>query len=171
MFIQYIGKKDFKTDTVNATGTVWAQGETKEYPDELGYKLLGHTDIWVQVNPQRVLDKADELMAKLNEKACAATIELTEINPEAPAELGAPSEAVVVTTLPPTESQEPAKESKFAGEKLESDDADLPTLSELLASLSTKKELQAFAKENNVPYANSMTEAQLRAKLLRDLGD
>ena len=44
-----------------------------------------------------------------------------------------------------------------------------PTLPELLASLSSKKDLQDLAKENGVSYANSMTEAQLRAKLLREL--
>lgn len=51
----------------------------------------------------------------------------------------------------------------------EAKEADLPTLSELLASLSTKKELQAFAKEQGITYANSMNEMQLRAKLIREL--
>ena len=64
-----------------------------------------------------------------------------------------------------TNEQLDAAEAKQDG-KL---DENLPTLTELLASLSTKKELQAFAKENNVTYANSMNETQLRAKLLREL--
>lgn len=61
-----------------------------------------------------------------------------------------------------------AIESVLDAEKVEQKE-DLPTLPELLASLSTKKELQDFAKENKVSYANSMTEAQLRAKLLREV--
>lgn len=60
-------------------------------------------------------------------------------------------------------------EKSVKGAEKETEEASLPTLTELLASLSTKKELQAFAKENNVTYANSMNESQLRAKLLREL--
>lgn len=45
---------------------------------------------------------------------------------------------------------------------------ELPTLEALLNSLD-KKELQEFARQNKVKYANTMNEKQLRIKLLREL--
>lgn len=45
--IVYIGKKDFKTDNVNHTKTVWNKtGSVQPYPLDKAASLLRHPDIW-----------------------------------------------------------------------------------------------------------------------------
>jgi hypothetical protein len=43
----YIGKKDFKTDNVNHTKTVWSKpGDVQPYPLDKAAALLRHPEIW-----------------------------------------------------------------------------------------------------------------------------
>ena len=157
MLIKYVGKKEFKADVVNNTGITWLQDETKEYPDAKAQSLLKFTDIWVQDS-----ESSNQLNAKTQERMQEHGI---TINVDAvPQAVFVPQTTESVDATVST----PVNESLTDAEK-PAEDANLPTLLELLASLSTKKELQAFAKEYKVTYSNTMTEAQLRAKLLRDL--
>jgi hypothetical protein len=149
MLIQYIGKKPIKYDTINDTGMAWIGNQVCDYPDEHAAALLKHTDIWIKANPENygtiVIDSLLE-----TEPVKVVFVEEAE------------QEAVKVKDL----SQTPALSADL---KPLTDTVPLPTLTELLASLSTKAELHAFCKENNVKYANSMNEHQLRAKLLKEL--
>jgi len=45
--IVYVGKKDYKTDNVNHTKTVWQKpGDVQPYPLDKAASLLRHTEIW-----------------------------------------------------------------------------------------------------------------------------
>lgn len=156
MLIKYIGKKAYKTDVINNTGIIWLQGETHEYNDELGALLLKYTDVWVD-------DSASQ--NQLNSETIARMQTIGINTTTNTAEDKTPAKPLIETALTVLT---PIFEPVIDAEKT-AVEADLPKLTEFLASLSTKKELQAFAKENNVTYANSMNETQLRAKLLREL--
>jgi hypothetical protein len=45
--IVYIGKKDYKTDNVNHTKTVWQKpGDVQPYPLDKAASLLRHSEVW-----------------------------------------------------------------------------------------------------------------------------
>lgn len=53
--IKYVGDKEYKTDNVNHTRTVWrGNGSVQPYPRNLAASLLRHKEIWI-------LGQADEL--------------------------------------------------------------------------------------------------------------
>lgn len=97
----------------------------------------------ISTNPSFTGGNADDLLDRQG-----AVIDLIDTN----------TAAEVLTS--DTEAETAAEKPAIAEESL--------TLPELVAKLD-KEELRAFAKQESVPYANSMNEDQLRAKLIRDL--
>lgn len=50
-FLMYVGKKAEKPDTVARTGIKWiGEGDIKAVPMPQADRLLGHTDVWVEVD-------------------------------------------------------------------------------------------------------------------------
>lgn len=48
MLIKYIGKRPEYTDGAYSTKISFAQGETKNVPDDIGMKMLRHPDVYVK---------------------------------------------------------------------------------------------------------------------------
>jgi hypothetical protein len=54
VFVQYIGKKSVKYDTVFGTSTVWIPGAVRRLQVPKGHKIrmLQHQDVWVEVDAE-----------------------------------------------------------------------------------------------------------------------
>lgn len=55
--IEYVGKKDYKTDNVNHTKTIWSKpGDVQPYPLEKAASLLRYPDVWKLGNAKQLAD-------------------------------------------------------------------------------------------------------------------
>lgn len=49
MAVKYIGKKPYRSDSVCGTGLVWTPGQVHVVTDDVGSRLIRHTDVWANV--------------------------------------------------------------------------------------------------------------------------